>query len=208
MVIELNNIGKRFAYRWLYRNINLSFSSGKRYAIKGPNGSGKSTLLQLIATYLMPSEGKVHYYSNDQSISTENIFSKISFTAPYVELINEFNLGELYDFHQAFRALKVSKSAWIDLLDFGKEIHKPIQYFSSGMKQRVNLSLALCSEADVYLIDEPTTNLDAQGKIWYRQIVEDYCQNKILIIASNESSDHDFCEENISIDENGVKGEG
>ena len=116
-------------------------------------------------------------------------------------MINEFNLGELYDFHQTFRKLKVTKSAWIELLDFGKEIHKPIQYFSSGMKQRVNLSLALCAEADVYLIDEPTTNLDSQGKKWYRQMVEDYCQNKLLIIASNEPGDHDFCEETISIND-------
>ena len=200
MVIELEQVGKQFAYRWLYRNINLTFSSPMSYAIKGPNGSGKSTLLKLIATYQLPSNGKVKYFQNECELSPDQIAAQLAFTAPYIQLIEEFTLDELYDFHTTYRSVKITKQEWIDLLNFGKEVRKPIQYFSSGMKQRVNLALCLCSNAEVFLIDEPTTNLDLQGKSWYRKLIEQFCKNKLLIIASNDAEDHDFCQESIAVD--------
>lgn len=200
MVIKLEKVGKQFAYRWLYRDIDLVFNSPVSYAVKGPNGSGKSTLLKLIATYLLPSKGTVKYFKNGAELAPDQVAASLVFTAPYVQLIDEFTLGELYDFHSTYRSVKLSKQAWIDLLDFGHEVRKPIQYFSSGMKQRVNLSLSLCTKAEVFLIDEPTTNLDIQGKAWYRSLIDQFCQNTLLIIASNDAEDHDFCQESISVE--------
>jgi ABC-type multidrug transport system ATPase subunit len=60
-----------------------------------------------------------------------------------------------------------------------------MKYYSSGMKQRVKLALALFANTPILLLDEPTNNLDAAGINWYNQMLNQYTQNRITILASN-----------------------
>jgi len=66
MKITLSDAGKRFNREWIFRHFDYSFFSSNAYAITGPNGSGKSTLLQFIAGALMPSEGRLTYFKEDE----------------------------------------------------------------------------------------------------------------------------------------------
>ena len=80
-----------------------------------------------------------------------------------------------------------------------KSKDKPVRFFSSGMKQRLKLVLAICSDSPLLLLDEPTTNLDYQGMNWYRELIEKYGKGRSIIIASNVEADYDFCDETLSI---------
>ena len=71
--------------------------------------------------------------------------------------------------------------------------HKAIKYFSSGMKQRLKLGLAFFSDTPVLMLDEPTTNLDAQGFEWYQNHVLEYSRDRLLIICSNQPQEYAFC---------------
>src|SRR5664279_2562576 len=71
MKIILSDAGKRFNREWIFRHFDYQFFTSQAYAITGPNGSGKSTLLQFIAGALMPSEGKITYYRQDDEPVTE-----------------------------------------------------------------------------------------------------------------------------------------
>ncbi len=64
--IELNNIGKRFRYEWIFKNITHSFESGKSYALLGPNGSGKSTLMKILSGHLTPSDGQITFLNTEK----------------------------------------------------------------------------------------------------------------------------------------------
>jgi ABC-type multidrug transport system ATPase subunit len=80
--------------------------------------------------------------------------------------------------------------------------NKPIKYFSSGMKQRVKLTLAILSETPVVLLDEPASNLDQKGIDWYRELVKQQRTGRIFIICSNsQPQEHDFCQDAILIDQ-------
>lgn len=197
----LDNIGRHFNREWIFKQVNYTFISNEAYAILGTNGSGKSTLLQLIAGNLSPSTGTINYYLNNELIDTENIFEHISLAAPYLELIEEFTLEELIRFHFQFKnylpGLDVQKI--ITLLDFKNAAHKTIKYFSSGMKQRVKLSLALCANTPILLLDEPTANLDQQGINWYISLIEQFCSNRLTIICSNQEHEYQFCKHRISL---------
>ncbi|HRU62043.1 MAG TPA: ATP-binding cassette domain-containing protein, partial [Bacteroidia bacterium] len=69
--ISLEKAGKRYLREWIFRGVELSLSSGDRIAVMGPNGSGKSTLLQLIAGYVLPTEGAVRHFQHDQLVDPD-----------------------------------------------------------------------------------------------------------------------------------------
>jgi len=201
MNIKLTNLGKRYNREWIFRNLSFQFGINKHYAITGPNGSGKSTLLQIIAGSAMYNEGEITYHHLDKTIEPEKIFKKISFAAPYLDLVEEMTLYEFLSFHGKMKN-------WIDLfdtkkivflLDLEKSAHKQLRYFSSGMKQRVKLAQAIFSDVPVVLLDEPTTNLDEEGIQLYKTLIENYCENRLVIISSNDKEEYSFCGECIDM---------
>jgi ABC-type multidrug transport system ATPase subunit len=198
--IALENIGKKFRKEWIFRNVNLPFQSGQSYTFIGPNGSGKSTLLQVLSGILPQTEGKITYSVDNQTITVDDIYKKIVMAAPYLELIEEFTLSEMIDFHYKFKQpIQKNHDDLIELLNFKEHRDKTIKNFSSGMKQRLKLGLAFHSESDIILLDEPTSNLDAQGVEWYLSQVEKYTQNRLLIICSNQPNEYAFCKNIVDI---------
>ena len=200
MTITLDKIGRRFNQEWIFRGINYQFLPGDKYAILGPNGSGKSTLLNLILGALSPSEGTIQY-RQEQDVPVDVIYQHISFAAPYLDLIEEFTLQETIDFHFKFKALYVDYNTErvMHLLGLAKSQDKPLKYFSSGMKQRTKLALAFCSATPILVLDEPTSNLDTQGLQWYHHMMENFTEERLVIIGSNQESEYSFCNHFVQI---------
>jgi ABC-type multidrug transport system ATPase subunit len=201
MQITLQNIGRRFNRDWIFRGIDYTFTDGESYAILGSNGSGKSTLLAVLNGSLGPSTGSINYFYEDKPVEVEQIFQHLSLAAPYLELIEEFSLSEMIDFHFKFKSLKpgIDKTAIIDLLNLPGSTNKLISYFSSGMKQRLKLALAFCSDTPILMLDEPTSNLDAQGVEWYLSLVQQFAKDRLTIICSNQEHEYSFCQHRLNI---------
>lgn len=201
MKISLENIGRRFNRDWIFRGINYTFKAGESYAILGPNGSGKSTLLQVLNGSLTPSEGTINFFEGDTTIDIERVFQQLSLAAPYLELIEEFTLTEMIDFHFKFKTYLsgMNNEAVIQLLNMPASKNKMIRYFSSGMKQRLKLALAFCADTAILMLDEPTSNLDKQGVEWYLSLVQQYAQNRLTIVGSNQEHEYSFCSHRLNI---------
>lgn len=215
--IVLKDAGKHFNRDWIFRHFNFIFQQGNSYAITGPNGSGKSTLLQTIAGAIAPSEGTIEYgydkkimepqthnstlKTQHSKLETENFYNQISIVAPYLEMIEEMTAIEFLQFHSSFKPLlsSVSISEILELIGLKQAMHKQIRFFSSGMKQRIKLAQAIFSDVPVLLLDEPCTNLDTTGYALYHQLINEYCQNKLIIVSSNDINEYDFCKQRISI---------
>ena len=199
MQITLNNVGKRYNRDWIFRHLNYQFVTGKKYAITGSNGSGKSTLLQILSGSLSHNEGKVHFISADSIIEEENNFKHIAMAAPYLELIEEMTAAEFLNFHKKFKSLTLPQKEILELVGLQKAINKQIRYYSSGMKQRLKLAQAFFTAAPILLLDEPTTNLDAEGIALYQFLIKNYTTNKLVLISSNDLQEYDFCDTVLSI---------
>ena len=196
MKITAENLGKRFNKDWLFKNLNLSFQPNKSYAITGPNGSGKSTLLQIIAGIVPSSTGTISYSYKDHIVSPDNLYQHLSIAAPYQELIEEFTLRELLEFHSKFKKIEpLDINAFTEKLQLQQAFNREIRHFSSGMKQRVKLGLAMFSDSPLLLLDEPTVNLDTQGIDWYKDHIQTCLKNRMVIICSNQRYEYDFCDE-------------
>lgn len=202
MRIELKNAGRRFNQEWIYRKVDYLFEAPNRYAVLGPNGSGKSTLLSLLLGNLAPSEGEILYIDSlGQPVPVDQIYKYLSFAAPYLDLIEEFSLQETINFHFQFKKIHpaISKPEILDLLGLKKSQDKPLKYFSSGMKQRTKLILACCSDTPMLFLDEPTSNLDVQGISWYQQLIEQFADDRLVIVCSNQKNEYLFCNQILEV---------
>ncbi len=200
--ITLKDIGRRYNNEWIFRHINYTFESGKSYAVLGHNGSGKSTFLKVLSSSLTPSSGELIYTDGDQVLGVDTIYQQLSLAAPYVELIEEFTLNELIDFHFKFKNYLPSfeKETVVSLLGLEHALDREIRFFSSGMRQRVKLALACCSVSSLVLLDEPTSNLDSAGEEWYLNLIDrTKLESRILVVCSNQKKEYEFCDEMISI---------
>ncbi len=200
MTISLNNTGKRYNREWIFRGFTYTFNSGNSYAITGSNGSGKSTLLQVIAGSLTHNEGTIDIKDNTlQTTTTEQLYKHISIAAPYLELVEEMTATEMLEFHRGFKELTASIPEILKVVTLEKAAHKQIRYYSSGMKQRLKLAQAFFSNTPVLLLDEPTTNLDADGIALYHHLIKNYTSGKLVIVSSNDKQEYEFCSEVIRI---------
>lgn len=192
MTIQVSNLGKRFNREWIFKGLTAEFKAGNIYAITGTNGSGKSTLMQVLWGQMPASEGSIKYEIDGKVLPEEEVFSHIGIATPYMDLIDEFTLAEHIEFHFKFKVPVegLSKSEIIRQMHLEGETHKPIRQFSSGMKQRTKLGLAMFSGGEALFLDEPTTNLDTQSVGWYNTKLAEIARKKLIFIATNQPSDY------------------
>jgi ABC-type multidrug transport system ATPase subunit len=115
--------------------------------------------------------------------------------------VEEMTAKEMLDFHAQFKPLigSLSKDQMLETVGLKNAVNKQIRYYSSGMKQRLKLAQAFFSNTSILLLDEPTTNLDADGTALYHHLIKNYTHNKLIIVSSNDKQEYDFCEEVIRI---------
>ena len=201
MKIITENLGKKFRNEWIFRNLNYEFQSGESYTFIGANGSGKSTLMQVLSGFMPHSEGLINYQCSQKSLTIDDYYKHLVIAAPYLELIEDFTLTEIIEFHVKFKPLKnnLSTSEFIDFIELPKAQNKEVKFFSSGMKQRVKLGLAFWSDCEILMLDEPTSNLDAEATSWYLRNVQEHSKNRLLFICSNQPSEYEFCKNILNI---------
>jgi ABC-type multidrug transport system ATPase subunit len=202
MRIQVTAASKRFNTEWIFSNLNFSFTTGQHYALIGNNGSGKSTLLQIIAGYIGLTKGGIQWIStSNETIDSTNIFQYISIAAPYLELVEEFTALEQITFHQQFKPLQngLEPIELLEKIGLRNAAKKQIRNFSSGMKQRLKLALAIFDQAPILLLDEPCSNLDQEGIQTYHQLMQTYAMHKLIIVASNDPQEYQFCSQQLSL---------
>lgn len=206
MFIQLDNISKRFGNTIIARDLSLTINSGEKWHISGSNGKGKSSLMQILAAYSSPDLGQVIYKSSDnKNLNPGEVFQYISISTPYTDLIYDYTLQEQIDFHFQFKKSLVSKevlTSWLERAKIKAVKNRPLGLFSSGMKQKVKLILTLLSDAQCIFLDEPCSNLDQDGKEFYKELVNFRLTipSTWIICSNNQPEEHFFCNKTLDLD--------
>ncbi len=203
-VVKLENIAKSFGRLLVFQEINYEFVSPFIYGISGSNGSGKSTLSKIIAGLTSATKGKVIHSTDGRQIEEEELHRYLGFVSPYLTLYSEFTAEENLKHFARIRGIAYEEDYTNELLNtFGlyKRRKDFLKGYSSGMLQRMKFVFALQHKPKLLILDEPTSNLDADGKAIVYRTVEDYAQENLVIIASNEDSDLNLCKEILNIEE-------
>jgi heme exporter protein A len=196
--IQTHSLSKSFGRRLIFKDINFSWGEKGSFGISGPNGSGKSTLVKIIAGLIAPSFGKIIHKNFGGEIIPEKLHNHIGFVSPYLILYEEFSAWENLKIFAQIRGVTFDNVRVLSYLQqFGLDNRKDdlVKTYSSGMKQRLKFVFALQHSPDVLIFDEPTSNLDDDGKKIVYRIINDEAKNRIVIVASNESRDLELCSE-------------
>jgi ABC-type multidrug transport system ATPase subunit len=193
--ILVSNLGKRYGFQFVIRKVDFTIDYGEILGLSGRNGAGKSTIMQMVSGYLSPSEGSVRYEVKDQVIERENIYTYISYTAPYIDMPPKLTIEELFNHYKFFKKVSMEHyKEFIEYCEIDDQGDKFIENFSSGMKQKIALGLNLVTLSDLMLFDEPTSYLDSQAKEWFYKKILLQKGQKTVIIASNDSEDFKNCD--------------
>ena len=203
MNIYLSNVGKKFGREWIFREVNHVFEEGSATVLLGSNGSGKSTLLQVISGYVIPTEGSATLVKDGASVPQDDVHRHFAFASPYIELMEDFTFRECVAFQGKFRGWKsdLDEKKVIELSGLAHAADKQIRHFSSGMKQRAKLTLAVLCDSPILLLDEPCSNLDKQAQAWYATLINDFREDQTIIVCSNQiREEYFFCTSELDIE--------
>jgi len=204
VTIDIDKIGKKFRNEWIFKNLSLQLKTGDVLGITGSNGSGKSTLLQVLSGFMSVSTGSISYSYNHKHVQPDSVYELVSLASPYLVLVEDYTLREMLKFY--FRFKKIANGITVDnILEeslLKQHADKQLKDFSSGMKQKVKLLLAITSDTPILLLDEPCTNLDSHVIEWYQQYLRKFSSDRLIIVCSNQVKEELFmCNKFLSIED-------
>jgi iron complex transport system ATP-binding protein len=174
-------------------DVGLRVQAGEIVAILGPNGAGKSTLLKTICKTLPPIAGSVRVADMEIGrLSDREVARKIGYVPQEEAAVFPFTVREVVAMGRIPYATGIWESAQdhrivdhaIEVADCGELAERPVTELSGGEKQRVLIARALAQEADVLLMDEPTSHLDVRHQLSVANLMQDLASRGKAILAA------------------------
>ncbi|MHA1236973.1 MAG: ABC transporter ATP-binding protein [Candidatus Hodarchaeales archaeon] len=192
-LIQIKNLSKFYAKGSIKAvdDLSLNIRKGETFGLLGPNGAGKTTTIRLLNGLIKPTSGTA--FINGFNILTEPLKVKAicGLLAESPGIYEKLSAYEFLEFMGALYGLKGNdlKTRINDLLSFFDIIDRKndlLEGFSTGMKQKVLLAVAIIHDPEVIFLDEPTAGLDPRAALAVKQLVKDLSsQGKTLLISSH-----------------------
>ena len=164
--IDATGVARRFGTRWVLRGVTLQVRSGETVGLLGANGSGKSTLLRILATLLRPNAGSASIYGHDVVGAADEVRARIGFLAHEPGLYEDLSAEENLRFAATMLGAGIGAAAIGAVLARVGLTHaagERVRGFSAGMARRLAVARLLLGRPQLLLLDEPYSNLDAEG---------------------------------------------
>ncbi len=176
MIIETFELSKNFGSKQALDRVSLGVAKGDVLGLIGPNGAGKSTLIKLITGLIWPSSGSVavdgYDVHREHSLAMRRLGAIIEWPSFHADLSARQNLRIFSDGHG--KEYEARMLEFTRLVEMDKHLDRKVGTFSTGMKQRLGIALALLPDSEVVVLDEPTNGLDPGGIVEIRQIIREF----------------------------------
>jgi heme exporter protein A len=173
--------------RRVFSRINFSLAAGHALLLTGPNGAGKSSLLRMIAGLIRPTEGRLAFEGGDGELSVGEQAHYVGHLDPLKPALTVMEnlafwarfLNGRADPDEANRA-----AGGLDAVGLADLSHLPAGYLSAGQRRRLSLARVLAAPRPIWLLDEPTTALDAASQDRLRQVMHTHLSDGGLVVAA------------------------
>ncbi|WP_066189958.1 ATP-binding cassette domain-containing protein [Gracilibacillus timonensis] len=165
-------------------HINLSIKKGEIYGFIGQNGAGKSTMLRLVAGLAFSSSGSVELFGNDDPKALPEAQKRMGAIIENPAIFPDMTAYQNLAVQRLQKGIpgEESMQETLDLIGLSNTGKKKVKNFSLGMKQRLGLGLALLSDPEFLILDEPTNGLDPMGIVELRELLKKLNQEKGLTV--------------------------
>lgn len=204
----INNLNKNIKGKDILKNINLNIDNGKIYALVGSNGAGKTTVFKCIM-------GLTAYIGNINlnTVSKDNYLRNIGTLVDFSEDQEKFTIKEIFEEHFVYMNMDIKDldnyiNSLLEKIGLSIGMDTKISSLSLGMKQKLNIALAISHKPKILLLDEPFNGLDRSGVKILKNIMIDFKNDDNLVLVSSHTFKEldDFVEEVIIIEQGRLVG--
>lgn len=193
-MIAFDDVSLSFGRRVLFKHLSINLRGGQVIGVTGSNGAGKSTFLKLAGKIIRPDGGEVRL-PEDKTIAA---------LSPEMKIYDTLTARENLFFFAKLRGKTLTNEQLIELglrvgLDLETFGNVRAENFSTGMRQRLKFAIVLSVDADIWLLDEPTANLDDDGRDKFFSEVRGAKTDKIILLATNDKAEATLCDEIINL---------
>jgi ABC-2 type transport system ATP-binding protein len=190
MKIQIHDLNKIYGNgKRALAEVNLEIENGM-FGLLGPNGAGKSTLMRILVTLMKPTEGKVTINGFDLMKDRGEIRKMLGYLPQDFRFFTKLKTWEFLDYaaglsgitNKTIRSEKVDE--WLDKVGLFDVRERSANKLSGGMKRRLGIAQALIGDPKIIIVDEPTTGLDPEERIRFRNILSEISQRDVIIILS------------------------
>ena len=192
MRIEVQNLTKRFGDFTALNDVSFTVEPGETLALLGPNGSGKTTSLKCLVGLTLPTSGKISIGRHDLKTESRQAKQLLSYLPQRVAFQDQLTAREVLQFYCRLRRLpeqRIDETLATPNFHFNGFSDKAVSQFSGGMLQRLGLAVACLPNAPVLVLDEPTSSLDPEGAIQFREFLASLKREGKTIVFSSHILD-------------------
>lgn len=192
MEIVIDNLSKRYGKKEAIKNLSLKIPSGM-YGLLGRNGAGKTSLMRILAALSVPTNGDI--WLNGVSMKeTAKIREMVGYLPQDFSMYRSMTvlgamdyLGLLSDIPKGIRKERIDEL--LEKVNLKDNAKTKIKALSGGMKRRLGIAQALLHNPQILIVDEPTTGLDPEERIRFRNLLSDFADDRIVLLSTHIASD-------------------
>ena len=201
-IIEIRNLSKKIGKRQILKDVSFSVDKGETVGLLGRNGAGKTSILKCITGLWIYDDGDI--FVCGKNIKKSDNRSEIAALIGYPSLFPNMTLQENIDYFGtlSLKEYVVRAKELTDILNLSDVINKKVGTFSSGMKQKACLLVALMQNPEILILDEPTSMLDPISGFEIREFIKNVKKLgiSILISSHNIAELEGLCERAVVVD--------
>jgi len=190
MKVQIENLDKVYKNgKKALSDINLEIENGM-FGLLGPNGAGKSSLMRILVTLMKPSKGKVSINGYDLMKDRGEIRKMLGYLPQDFRFFTKLKTWEFLDYAAGLSGITSKKDRservdeWLEKVGLFDVRERSANKLSGGMKRRLGIAQALIGDPKIVVVDEPTTGLDPEERIRFRNILSELSQRDVIIILS------------------------
>ena len=191
VAVRAQQLSKRYGNLLAVDQLDLTVPRGSIFGLIGPNGAGKSTTFAMMASLLLPTNGRITVMGADPSRKPRTVRRRMGYMPDNLGVYDNLRVDEYLEFFAA--SYGIARTEWTDLVDGLLELvdlsvkrTAMVNSLSRGMKQRLSLARALVHDPELLVLDEPASGLDPRARVELRELLKTLNgMGKTIVISSH-----------------------
>lgn len=196
MKVQLEHLSKKYKGKYALRDFSATLENGV-YGLLGTNGAGKTTLINLFMGIIKSDDGEIYIDGQNVRDMGAEFLGNIGYLPQYPRFYRDFSVLEFLRYMCVLKDIpkdtgEARIKELLETVNLTEAAGKKVGALSGGMRQRLGIAQAMLADPGILILDEPTAGLDPRERIRFRNLISQFAENRIVILATHIVSDIEF----------------